>query len=143
LFEIPIHPKLLDENIKIDENIAQRIFPEVASEWYNDLKDYVKSENPENRDWIKNVFIKKRPIITKRFNRQFVNEIWEDTIQTNENGLVTCFSINRNAGGSLYFNEDDFNCESFGISYIKFSDEKVKEFSFEDKLNKMHGLCTT
>jgi hypothetical protein len=134
-FQVPIHPRLLRNNIKINETIAQRIFLDVAKEWYNDLKKYVETENPENKEWINEVFLKEEPKITKMPNRQFFN-YWEDYIQTNENGLVTCFSISRNAGGSLYFDKDEMNCESFGKLYIKFSEEKIKEFRFEEKFNK-------
>jgi len=47
--------------------------------------------------------------------------------------FVNNFSISRNAGGSLYFWEDDINCE--GIipnSYIRFSKDKAKEFACKD-----------
>ena len=36
-FQIPIHPKLLDENISINPEIARDIFPQVAEEWSKEL----------------------------------------------------------------------------------------------------------
>ncbi len=132
-FQIPIHPRLLDENININKNIAKNIFPKVAEDWYNDLKEHVKTEkDKEKRRWIKEVFLKEEPKITKEFNDQIVNGFWKDDFWTMDNGFVTGFSISRNAGGSLYFNKDDFNCETLipGI-YIKFSESKVKEFECE------------
>lgn len=137
-FQIPIHPKLLDENIKIDESIAKKIFPQVAEEWYEDLKKYSELQNLEEKDHINQVYLDKKPKLTRELNRQYVNEIWEDLVQTHDNGLVTCFSINRNAGGSLYFNKGELNCRSFGSIYIKFSEEKRREFRFEEKHNQMH-----
>ncbi len=95
-FEIPIHPKLLDENIKINPDIARDLFPQAAEDWYNDLINYVKYENPENKEWINEVFLKEKPEILRVNDRQFL-DVWEDNIHTSDNGLVTCFSINRNA----------------------------------------------
>jgi len=100
-FQIPIHPKLLNENIKINENIAKDIFPQVAEEWSNEMQ-------------------KKFP------------EGWECDYNLRENGFVSGFSISRNYGGSLYFLEDELNCRAFGKSYIKFSDEKRKEFTSKE-----------
>ncbi|MBI2056821.1 hypothetical protein HYT91_01050 [Candidatus Pacearchaeota archaeon] len=67
-FQIPIHPKLLDENVKIDNLIAQRLFPKVAEEWYKDLKNYSPETNQE-KEWIKKVFLKNKPKITKHFDK--------------------------------------------------------------------------
>ena len=132
-FEIPIHPKLLDENLNINKNIARDIFPKVAEDWYIDLKKYVKTEkDKEKRDWVENVFLKEKPKIKREFNNQIVLGFWKDDFWTLDNGFVCGFSISRDGGGSLYFNEKDFNCQSFGTFYIKFSDEKKKEFQFEE-----------
>jgi hypothetical protein len=136
-FQIPIHPKLLNSNIQINENLAQKLFPLVAKEWYEDLKKYSPKDN-EEKEWINQIYLKHKPKITKEFNHQYLNEFWKDEIQTKDNGLVTCFSISRNGGGSLYFNQDDSNCESFGIMYIKFSEEKKKEFQIENEFNRMN-----
>jgi hypothetical protein len=132
-FQIPIHPKLLDSNIKIREEIAREIFPQVAEEWKNDLKDYLPLERDlEKRKWYEEVFLKKREkIIRKNFSQFF--GIWEDNTQTLDNGFVCGFSISRNAGGSLYFNQEEMNCQSFGNIYIKFSEDKRKEFENENK----------
>ncbi|MEK6823940.1 MAG: hypothetical protein AABY06_02790 [Nanoarchaeota archaeon] len=130
-FQIPIHPKLLDENIKIDETIAKRIFPRAAKEWYEDLKNY-SPETDQEKEWIKNVFLKNKPKITKHFDLQILNGFWQDEINFNENGFTRCFSISRNTGGSLYFNNGDLNCETFIPNrYIQFSEEKIKEFEFK------------
>jgi hypothetical protein len=136
-FQIPIHPKLLSEDLRNYESLAKDIFPYIADDWYSDLKKYVANDK-DGKKWIDEVYLDKKPEIKSELHRQFVNDVWEDLIQTADNGLVTCFSINRNAGGSLYFNEEEFNCQSFGKVYIKFSEEKWKEFQFEDEFNKLH-----
>lgn len=132
-FQIPIHPKLLDEKLNIDKEIAHKIFLQVADDWYDDLSRYVETENLkiEELKWIKEVYLLEKPKIEKRFNSQIILGCWEDRIQTRNNGFVDCFLINRDFEGSLYFDEEDDNCKSFGKSYIKFSEEKFKEFEFE------------
>lgn len=141
-FMIPIHPKLLDENISINPDIAKDIFPKVAEEWYEDLTKYFETEKENFEYWkreqIKNVYLKEKPKITKEFNRQFVNETWEDKIQNLENGLTIDFSISRNGGGSLYFDKDDNNCKSFGVLYNNLLEEKKKEFVFENNPDKIY-----
>lgn len=129
-FQIPIHPKLLDNKISIKESVANEVFEKVVFDWYNDLNDYIKSENDELcREWIENVYLKEKPKIEKVNNRQFFG-VWEDNVWFSENGFVSGFSINRNAGGSIYFNDNDFNCEaSVPGAYLKFSEEKSREFS--------------
>ncbi len=131
-FQIPLHPRLLEPSIKIDETIAQKVFPEVAQEWYEELKKYSAEDNQE-KEWINSVFLKEKPIIEKYYNHQMILGFWQDEVNFRENGFVTCFSINRNAGGSLYFNSGDMNCETaIPGYYIKFSKEKAKEFEFEN-----------
>lgn len=131
-FQIPIHPKLLDSNIRIDESIAQRIFPEVAREWRNDLKAYLTSEKDlETRKWYEEVFLKKEKITIEYGTQSFGG--WEDNIQTLDNGFACGFSISRNSGGGLYFNKKEMNCKTaIPGYYLKFSREKTKEFEFEN-----------
>jgi hypothetical protein len=132
-FQIPIHPKLLNLDIKINPLTAKEIFPQVAEEWRSDLIEHLPMEKDlEKRKWYEEVFLKKEGIKIE-YGRQFFG-IWEDEIQLADNGLVVGFSISRNAGGSLYFDKEEMNCQSlpiFGKPYIKFSDEKAKEFEFE------------
>jgi hypothetical protein len=139
-FQVPIHPKLLNEDLREYEELAKELFPLVANEWYSDLKKY-NSDDKDERKWINQVYLNKKPKITSELHRQFVNDIWEDNIQTSDNGFVTGFQISRNAGGSLYFNEEDENCRAFGKVYIKFSDEKRREFSF--KGNEMYTYASS
>jgi len=130
-FQIPIYLKLLNPDIKINPSIAKDIFPKVAEGWRNDLMKHISQEKDlGKKEWYENVFLKGHKEITKRNDSQFFGT-WEDEIQLADNGLVVGFSISRNAGGSLYFNKDDDLCQSFGKPYIKFLEEKAKEFQFE------------
>lgn len=131
-FQIPIHPKLLGENIKIDETIAQRIFSEVAEEWYKDLKKY-SPEDIREKEWIKQVFLKEKPKIIKHLNHQILNGFWRNDVSFADNGFATGFSISRDGGGSIYFNDwDSYHHETLiPNNYILFSPEKTEEFRYK------------
>jgi len=132
-FEIPIHPKLLDPAIQIDESIAQELFPQAAEDWYKDLKNYSPETNQE-KEWIDGVFLKEKPKIEKHLCNQYLFGFWRDEINFADNGFVTGFSISRDGGGSIYFNDwDDYDHHKTLIPnpYILFSKEKVKEFDYK------------
>ncbi len=135
-FQIPIHPKILDPAINIRPEIAKEIFPKVAQDWYNDLRIYANIEKDlDKKMWYEEVFLKKEPSIVNHLNHQFLNETWRDDIDTLDNGFVNNFSISRNAGGSLYFWQDEVNCESIVPNvYLRLSEEKINEFVFK-KMN--------
>ena len=132
-FQIPIHPKLLEENIKIRKEIAHEVFPRAAEDWYNDLSDYVKNvEEKQTKEWIENVFLKNKPEIEKFNGRQNILGCWSDDIMTKENGFARCLSISRDGGGTLYFNKGDSNCEAFSGIYINFPKDKIEEFKINN-----------
>lgn len=141
-FQVPIHPKLLNPNIKIDENLARKVFPKVAHEWYEELKEYSnKLEDKDTKNWIDRVFLKKKPRIKKEYSYQVLDTLlhWEDRVFTSENGFANLLSISRDAGGSLYFQKDNFDCRRFcsfdsPTEYIRFSKDKSLEFNIEDKI---------
>jgi hypothetical protein len=110
-FQIPIHPKLLDQNIRIDKSIPQRIFPRVVEEWYKDLKE-----------------------------KGLTGKItFEDSCiaQYNENGFVEGFQISRDFGGNIFFDKIEDSCRTVIPSkFIKFSKEKAIKFECQ----KIRGL---
>lgn len=135
-FQIPIHLKLLDKNIQIREEIAKEIFSQVAEEWYNELAEYAENrdgKDKEELDWIKEVFLKEKPVIINEYKNQRIKHLsWEDEVFFDDNGFVRGFSISRNSGGSLFFDKDADNCYSYIPSrYIKLSNKKVEEFQCE------------
>ena len=146
-FLIPIHPKLLSSDIHIDEKLANKVFPRAAEEWYYDLKEYSKTlQEIEEKEWINNVFLERKPKIKKDFNRQLLDTInWEDRIFNLENGFANTLSISRDAGGTLYFHKEssssDFKIFVSADSkrYIRFSKEKLSEFN-SDKTGKIIKL---
>jgi len=134
-FYIPIHPKLLDANININEDIASKVFPQAAEEWYNELKEYAANiEDNQTKEWIDEVFLKSRPKIEQIRGRQCM-EGWEDKHIARENGFVEVFEIERNFGGSLYFNQSEDSTHFVNLKgnmYIKFPKEKVIEFGYNE-----------
>ena len=133
-FYVPIHTKLLSSEVKIDENLARNVFPKAAEEWYNDLKTYSEQlPNGEHKDWINRVFLKKKPKVKQDYGNQILDTInWRDEVLTKENGFAN-LSINRNFGGSLYFNKDEMGNDAF-VSFnrkderIQFTKEKALEY---------------
>lgn len=143
-FQVPIHPRLLDADIKIDKDIAKKVFPKAAKEWYNELTDYSKTVEEKNtRKWIEESFLKKKPKIKKEYEYHVIDTVkWKDEVFTSENGFAGSLMISRNYGGTLYFNKNDFNCEAFApfdasAGYIRFSKDKCLEFGIENKIIKL------
>jgi hypothetical protein len=124
-FQIPIHPKLLNNSINIDMTIAQRIFPQVIKEGYKHLIKDVNFNN-EEREWTSTLFLERDLIDIKRSKVFFMN-----------NGFVNKFSIDNDKGGTLYFNNQKLNYKSYALTFIKFSEEKYKEFSIEDDVDSL------
>lgn len=113
-FQIPVHPKLLNPSISIDRNIAQSCFDDLMKDWFKD-KDLIDFYQRENLD----LNIEKKPA-------------WHCLTREEENGLISYFSISRDFGGGIHFNEEDFECLSkIPNQYINFSNQKAKEFEFK------------
>jgi len=139
-FQAPIHPRLLDSDIRIGKDLAKKVFPKAVKEWYNELTEYSKTlEEKNTRKWIEEVFLKRKPKIKKEYGYQVIDTTyWKDYVFTNENGFADSLMISRNSGGTLYFNRNDFNCEAFApfdasAGYIRFSKDKCLEFGIENK----------
>jgi len=133
-FYVPVHPKLVDSNIKIDETIAGKVFPQVAREWYAELKEYSNNlQNNQDKEWINNGFLKDGYRIKKRYPHQYVGKSgWRDDFFTSENGFISSISVSRNAGGTLHFNikepDEIFVCLDGRNRYVRFPKEKIREF---------------
>ena len=146
-FFVPIHPVLLDGNIKLDPKIAQKVFPEAAYDWYRDLGEYVESlEEGQIKEWIETVFLAQKPEIITEFDSQRIRPIyWEDWTELNSNGFSRVFSIGRDNGGSLYFNQGEGRCKEFvsfesGHESIRFSKMKLKEFGESYSVGNLDGV---
>jgi len=129
-FMIPIHPALLKQDIVLDPRIANNLFPQVAKEWYSDLKQYVSTAGPDEKRWFTEVHLKEEPKIDIEYDRQVIRHLgWEDMVMTTETGFARVLSINRNFGGTLYINDDE---PQFLYSRIvQFSPEKLDAYAAE------------
>ena len=146
-FFVPIHPTLLNPNIRLDPNIPRDTFRIATEEWYEDLKVYTESlEDKQKAEWIKQIFLSRKPKIKAKHSFQIIEHLsWEDQAILSDNGFARVFAINRNSGGSLYFNRDDSNCKwhidlENGSELIKFSKEKLKEFGMPYSDGKLNGV---
>ena len=108
-FFIPLHPILLNPNTKLDPKLANEVFPQVAKEWHEDLKDFLNSPKSgldrQTEDFYR-VFIKNRPpeVIT-RLGEQTLDSVmgWKDGVHTDERGFAYGLSISRNGGGTINY----------------------------------------
>jgi len=138
-FQMPIHPRLLDRSIMLDPKLANKLFPNAAQEWYIDLKEYEKTiEDESTKKWLNDVFLKEEPQIKEEYGIQYLRDgRWEDRVERADNGFARCFMINRDVGGSMFFNNDR-SCEAFVSfdgtdDFLRFSKEKITEFAKEIK----------
>lgn len=141
-FQVPIHPNLLDPNISIDPNLASRVFPQTAEEWNADLQAYVETADldEQTRNWYEEMFLLKKPEIeTESGNQSILNGSWRDEKVLDPNGFARGLMINRDFGGSTFFNKESSGCRAFvpfredNKGYIHFSEEKARAFGFEER----------
>lgn len=132
-FVVPIYPALLREDIQLDPQIAHQVFPQAAQEYHQDLAAYIETmEDRQDKKWYKEVFLKEGVQFGTHFGRQTILDgTWEDLVQTDETGFAHVLSINRNAGGSLYFNKGDmFSCNRYiSPPQVNFSPEKFDAYA--------------
>ena len=140
-FYVPVHPVLMRPELEFDSDIAHRLFPQAAQEWYVELKEHTKSvEDPQIRKWYEDFFLKHEPEIKKTSFKQSVTPThWDDEVHISDNGFATYFSLSRNAGGSLYLPPEG-GCERM-TQYVYppvvlFSKEKFDAFDTDKDLSK-------
>jgi len=133
-FQVPIYPSLLRSEITFDTTIAARVFPIAAQEWHEELQRYAEGLSEDSpsekarKSWIKESYLDKPVEIVRENGRQGVG-FWEDLVINDKRGFATCFSISRNAGGSLYLG-DKFEREKYVSNrLIKFGEEKRRLYS--------------
>jgi hypothetical protein len=116
-FFMPIHPKLLDSKLSIDENIAKEQFLVAVDEWWTEIQP-VK----EKYSYIPNI---KPEIIQEHGQYEFLG--WNDNAGFFDNGFVQSFSICRE-DGSIFYNPNDINCFSPMSMSRNIDTHKLAEF---------------
>ncbi|MFA4887771.1 MAG: hypothetical protein WC595_06175 [Candidatus Nanoarchaeia archaeon] len=141
IFHVPIHPALIRSDIRLDPQIARRVFPQAAKEWYAELREYADRLNEEDTDkeWFNEVFLKAEPAIEKVYagtelERQETKPLsWRDDVRVEATGFASAISISRDAGGSLLYNG-----EKPGLihpRFTRFSEEKFKVYCADPSFN--------
>ena len=137
-FYLPIHPRLLDEHVRIGEHLAHEVFPQAAQEWYSDLQDYAeKLEDQETKKWITSVFLHKELEIKEEYNRQAVDPpgYWECHVITSPNGFARVLEMDQINRVSLYLNSEHMIINIFSkdtdtiIPQTGMTSEKLREFT--------------
>jgi len=140
LFNLPIHPRLLDEDIELSYEHESKSFLKSIDEWKTDLTEYNKNNDDEvNAEWIERCFLKKG-----------FPSYWESNVLNLKNGFASSLSINRNHGGTIYYlpreSEEYMSCTRLNFSPEKLSEFRSKETSIDkpDKgyvmIYRMHNI---
>lgn len=136
-FSLPIHPTLLTEDIQVDDNLANELFPKVVDDWYKDLKKYRDTvDSPVEQEWLDKVFLKEIPHVSHKYSEQEVPSLgWRNHFGTKKNGFVRYFEMERNIAGSIYISEDRFERVHYiGPREVKFSPEKFIEYADRERV---------
>lgn len=137
-FVVPIYPLLLRTEVEIDPHLAHDVFPQAAEEWYAELTAYTSQlTDAKEKKWLEDVFLQEPVSITEKHGRQCVAplEIWEDGVEYLENGFARVLSINRNAGGTLFWHED-VREQYIHPPFVQFSKEKFDAYKAEEMILK-------
>ena len=140
-FYVPIHPTLLERSRSFDRTLANRVFPQAAGEWYEDLQVLLANTpalEPDLREFCNELLRYGKPRVLAVDGRQELEHIgWEDRVRMDRRGFATTFALSPSTN-SLYFNEEDRNCKVAlsltGGSETRFnlSREKVKSLACEE-----------
>ncbi len=108
-FYVPIHPTLLEQSRSFDRTLANRVFPQAAGEWYEDLQTFLANTptlEPDLREYCKELLRYGKPRVLAVDGRQELEHIgWEDRVRTDERGFATTLALSPSTNG-LYFSED-------------------------------------
>lgn len=140
-FQLPIHPIFASDKIRLDESLAQRLFPKVLPEWYAELKAHADNlKEGEAKSWLYEVFLEEEPFVKKKYGSQYIGpkEIWRDDVGFLKNGFAFYFSLERNTAGSMGVHFGDFRGARnyVGRGRVKFSPEKFAEYSCDREIGK-------
>jgi hypothetical protein len=137
-FYAPIHPRLLEPNVSIEPTLANRVFPQAAEEWYDDLQKYLQTAQESDKEFYEGFVKGGKPQILKDIGyQQLSNPPWRDEVLTDSRGFARVLSISRNGGGTLHFNKGDINCRTYipldgkPGRHFNISAEKANELMYE------------
>ncbi|MDP3729124.1 MAG: hypothetical protein Q8R18_06780 [bacterium] len=131
ILHLPIPPVLLKKNISLSRDLAPEVFPEALKEWKRRLGKVQLAEGEETK-------LAQRYIFTETACLRDGYKIDAHPIPggnvtwfTTETGFAHAFSIGRNSGGSLYFNNMSSPIGVYKHT-VHFSQEKMRLYRIED-----------
>lgn len=123
-----IHPRLLDDNVSFDPNLAESIFPRVEEEWLEELRKVLATTSLDGESlWYLDFLKEGKP------------SSWKCQTDTDERGFARFLMIERNHAGSLGFRKGLDHCETYipldGVEgrYFHLPKQKALELSFENR----------
>ena len=139
-FQVPIHPRLLGEEVNIDPRIAVRVFRLAAGDWFQDLTAYHRdlADSDPNKRWIGEAFLRDKLEVREDHGGLRIDRLgWGARVRHSDNGFARVLELSCGSG-CLYFTPEDRICEGFvpflsnNKGYIRLEEEKAREFSFEE-----------
>jgi hypothetical protein len=126
-FFLPIYPKLLDADVKIDPLLANKVFPKAAKDWFADLKKTLNDMPDSARDHAEEL-LKKKISVKRKYGRQVAQPVgFEDQVTTLANGFVKGIAISSSAN-SLYVELNSPQAVFPAEGAVKFSTEKFEAY---------------
>ncbi len=122
---VPIASILLRRDIHLDENLAPKVFSAALREWQRRLRTIELSDDEKEqcKDYLKGR-IRSRRAGPNRIEAHSIAGYEVNWSWVEETGFTNAFSIGRNYGGSLYFN-DSIHPRYVSKHAVKFSPEKM------------------
>jgi len=140
-FQLPIHPIFASDEIRLDEGLAQRLFPKILGDWHIELKAHADGlPEGDTKNWFYSVFLDGKPYIEKKYGSQYIGprKIWRDDVGFLKNGFAFYFSLERDMAGSIgvHFGDFDGIRKYIGPRQVKFTPEKFAEYDADRDLKK-------
>lgn len=133
---VPVHPRLVDEDLRFDPKLAHKVFPKAAEDWYNnDLRKQLEIEENENNRAVIKQDLNKKFSVKRRYNSWSVNPpgCWNDITVYNDNrGFAKSFKLDTNIAGSLILDTsfgDEYDKAPLNPPMVNFTPEKFLEYS--------------
>jgi len=125
---IPVHPKLLSEEVQLDPRLAHNLFPAAVKDWYEELTGYVAGLNEgQSRNWIQEVFLSDGfEVVTGDRYQHAAGGVLEDGVKGHKkNGFAGPLSI---GGSCACIGIDGTDNGSNHIIGVDFDEEKWEFF---------------
>lgn len=106
-FQIPIPARLLDEDARLDPELANKVFPQATEEWLSDSKEQAKPE----------------------FIATYLSTC-SDTVRTIANGFASSLSVHQGDNGTIFLKPD--HPHYLIPETVRMSKEKLKEFAIKE-----------